>query len=521
MLKNSFLVLALLVTFPSDPKITKEARAGYDSITANDLRSHLSFLASPELEGRETTYRGQKVAARYIASFFQKLNLKPVGSNGTYFQPFDLEITKMSDQTSITTVTKEGTTTYRFKKDFLTTSMRDTSVSGQVVFIGYADARTDSAVLASAAGKIALGMIRMPSQADTGAQRRFRAPFQPVPNSLATLVINEDELSGTIEQQAARLSGFLDKGTMRLASSTRGGRPRPPAGPPTLLVSTQLADNLLKSAGLTVARLKQQSGAWTKAILTGSSATIDLKVAREIKQSENVLGLLEGNDPKLKEEVVVFSAHYDHVGVGPDGAIFHGADDDGSGTSTILELAEAYVTNPVKPKRSLLFLTVSGEEKGLLGSEYYVSNPIIPLEKTVANLNIDMVGRVDKKYEAMKMDHYVYVIGSDKISTQLDSVLKVANRESENLTLDYQYNDDNDPNQFYRRSDHYNFARNGIPIIFFFTGVHDDYHRPTDTVDKILFDRMARIGRLIYTVGWKTANMPRPFVKDGKPSVYQ
>jgi Zn-dependent M28 family amino/carboxypeptidase len=342
-----------------------------------------------------------------------------------------------------------------------------------------------------------------------------------VPNSLATFVINEDALSGTIEQQAARLSGFLDKGTMRLVSSTRGGRPRPSAGPLALLVSTQLADELLKPAGLTVAQLKLQAGSWTKAIPTGSSATIDLKVSREVKQSENVLGLLEGSDPKLKEEVVVFSAHYDHIGIGPDGAIFHGADDDGSGTSAILELAEAYVTNPVKPKRSLLFLAFSGEEKGLLGSEYYVSNPAIPLQKTIANLNIDMVGRVDKKYEAMKTDNYVYVIGSDKISTQLDSVLKVANKESENLTLDYQFNDDNDPNQFYRRSDHYNFARNSIPIIFFFTGIHDDYHRPTDTVDKILFDRMARIGRLVYTVGWKTANMPRPFVKDGKSSVYQ
>lgn len=521
MLKHSFLGLALLMTLPSDPKITKEARTGYESITANDLRAHLSFLASPELEGRETTYRGQKVAARYIASVFQKLNLKPAGTNGTYFQTFDIEITKMSDQTSITAVTKEGTTTYRFKKDFLTTSMRDTSVSGQVVFIGYADARTDSVALASAAGKIALAMMRMPSQADTGAQRRFRVPFQPAPNSLATLIINEEAINGTIEQQAARLGGFLDKGTMRLASSTRGGRARTPAGPLALLVSVQLADNLLRSAGLTVAQLKQQSGSWTKAIPTGSSVTIDLKVSREIKQSENVLGFLEGSDPKLKEEVVVFSAHYDHVGIGPDGAIFHGADDDGSGTSTILELAEAYASNPMKPKRSLLFLTVAGEEKGLLGSEYYVSNPVVPLEKTVANLNIDMVGRVDKKYEAMKTDNYVYVIGSDKISTQLDSVLKVANKETENLTLDYQYNDDNDPNQFYRRSDHYNFARNGVPIVFFFTGVHDDYHRPTDTVDKILFDRMARIGRLIYTVGWKTANMPRPFIKDGKPSVYQ
>jgi len=521
MVKQFFLVLALLIAFPGEPKITKEARPGYLSITANDLRAHLSFLASPELEGRETTYRGQKVAARYIASVFQKLNLKPLGANGTYFQHFDLEITKMSDQTNLSCVTKEGTTTYRFKKDFLTTSMRDTSVSGEVVFIGYADAQTDSAILARAAGKIALAMMQMPSQTDTGAQRRFRSPFQPVVNSLAMLIINDDAVNGTIEQQAARLGGFLDKGTMRLASSTGVGRPRTPAGPVVLLISARVADDLLKPAGLTVAQLKQQAGNWTQAIATGSSARIDLKVTREIQQSENVLGFLEGSDPKLKEEVVVFSAHYDHVGIGPEGAVFHGADDNGSGTSAILELAEAYVTNAMRPKRSLLFLTFSGEEKGLLGSEYYVSNPAIPLEKTVANLNIDMVGRVDKKYEALKTDNYVYVIGSDKISTQLDSILKVANKESEDLTLDYQYNDDNDPNQFYRRSDHYNFARNGIPIVFFFTGIHDDYHRPTDTVEKILFDRMARIGRLIYTVGWKVASMPRPFVKDGKPSVYQ
>jgi hypothetical protein len=521
MVKQLSFCLALLIAFPGEPKITKEARSGYHSITANDLRAHLSFLASPELEGRETTYRGQKVAARYIASVFQKLNLKPLGANGTYFQPFDLEVTKMSEQTSLSCVTKAGTTTFRFKKDFLTTAIRDTSVTGEVVFIGYADSQMDSAKLAVAAGKITLAMMRMPSQADTGAQRRFRSPFQVVPNSLATLIINDEAVSGTIEQQAARLSGFLDKGTMRLASSTRGGRPRAPVGPVALLISAHAADELLKPAGLTVAQLKEQAGNWTQAISTGATATIDLKLTREIRQSENVLGFLEGSDPKLKEEVVVFSAHYDHVGIGPDGAVFHGADDDGSGTSMILELAEAYVTNPVKPKRSLLFLTVAGEEKGLLGSEYYVSNPAIPLEKTVANLNIDMIGRVDKKYEAMKTDNYVYVIGSDKISTQLDSVLKVANKESENLTLDYQYNDDNDPNQFYRRSDHYNFARNGIPIVFFFTGVHEDYHRPTDTVDKILFDRMARIGRLIYTVGWKVATMPRPFVKDGKPSVYQ
>ncbi|HEY4613275.1 MAG TPA: M28 family peptidase, partial [Bacteroidota bacterium] len=321
----------------------------------------------------------------------------------------------------------------------------------------------------------------------------------------------------------ARFGGFLDKGSMRLTIGEGSGRPRQGGGSLAILVSPQLANDLLQSSGQTVEKLKEYGSKndWKSALQTGATATVEMKIAREVKQSENVAGYLEGSDPKLKDELVVFSAHYDHVGVGSDGAIFHGADDDGSGTSTILELAEAFVANPVKSKRSMLFLTVAGEEKGLLGSAYYVSKPIFPLDKTVANLNIDMIGRVDKKHEAMKEENYVYVIGSDKISTQMDSVLKVANGESENLALDYEFNDDNDPNQFYRRSDHYNFARNGVPITFFFTGVHDDYHRPTDTVDKILFDRMAKIGRLVYTLGWKTATMPSQFKKDAKPSAYQ
>lgn len=290
------------------------------------------------------------------------------------------------------------------------------------------------------------------------------------------------------------------------------------------MVSTQFANELLKSSKQTVDTIRRQlaAGTWKTALAIDSlTDTLEIKVRRELRQSENVTGYLEGSDPVLKNELVVFSAHYDHLGIGADGAIYHGADDDGSGTSTVLELAEAYATNPKKAKRSMLFITVAGEEKGLLGSEYYVTHPIFPLDKTVADLNIDMIGRVDKKHEDMKEENYTYVIGSDKISTQMDAMLNAANKESENLSLDYQYNDDNDPNRFYQRSDHFNFAKNGVPITFFFTGVHADYHRPTDTVDKILFERMAKVGRLVFTLGWKTANMAKPFVKDGKPSVYQ
>jgi len=255
-------------------------------------------------------------------------------------------------------------------------------------------------------------------------------------------------------------------------------------------------------------------------LLSQTNVKIESKISREMKETENVVGLLEGSDPKLRDEVVVFTAHYDHIGVGADGSIFHGADDDGSGTVAVLELAEAFVTNPVKPKRSLLFITVTGEEKGLWGSQYYVTHPLIPLEKTVADLNTDMIGRMDTTYERLNNPNYVYVIGSDKISTQMDSLLRVSNKESENLILDYKYNDDKDPQMFYRRSDHFNFARNGIPIVFFFTGVHKDYHRPTDTVDKILFDRMARIVRLIYSTGWKVANLKGKLAKNVVSSIY-
>jgi Zn-dependent M28 family amino/carboxypeptidase len=251
------------------------------------------------------------------------------------------------------------------------------------------------------------------------------------------------------------------------------------------------------------------------------SVTVNSKIAREQRRAENVVGYLEGSDPVLKRNAVVFSAHFDHLGVGPNGAIYHGADDDGSGTAMIMELAQAFAKNPVKPRCSLLFLAVSGEEKGLLGSLYYTSHPFVPLTQTIADFNTDMIGRMDTVHEKSNDKVYTYLIGSDKISTELDSILQVANRESNNIQFDYAYNNDQDPNQFYRRSDHYNFAKNGVPIAFFFTGVHADYHRPTDTIDKILFDRMVKIGQVVYYAGWKAANLNRMLVKNGSGSGYK
>ena len=229
-----------------------------------------------------------------------------------------------------------------------------------------------------------------------------------------------------------------------------------------------------------------------------------------------MLGFIEGVDEQRKEEVIVVSAHYDHIGMRGD-EINNGADDNASGTSTVLEIAEAFALAKAQghgPKRSILFMLVTGEEKGLLGSYFYSENPLFPIENTVANVNIDMVGRVDPSYEAKQDSHYIYVIGSDRLSSELHQINEAKNDDFVNLTMDYKYNDENDPNRFYFRSDHYNFARKGIPSIFFFNGTHKDYHRPTDTAEKINFDKMESIGRHIFHLTWELANREDRIVVD-------
>ena len=224
--------------------------------------------------------------------------------------------------------------------------------------------------------------------------------------------------------------------------------------------------------------------------------------------TENIMAYLEGTD--LKDEVLVISSHYDHIGQNEDGTVINnGADDDGSGTTGVIEIAEAFAQAAAegnRPRRSILFLNVTGEEKGLLGSEYYTDHPIFPIENTVNNLNIDMIGRVDPEHEESGNKDYVYVIGSEKLSSHLKVISEYANITYTGLDLDYRYDDPNDKNRFYYRSDHYNFAKSGIPIIFYFNGTHADYHRPTDTVDKIEFEVMAKRTQLIFHTAWILAN---------------
>lgn len=230
-----------------------------------------------------------------------------------------------------------------------------------------------------------------------------------------------------------------------------------------------------------------------------------------LPQSENILAFIEGSEKP--EEIIVVSAHYDHVGMS-NGEIYNGADDDGSGTVALLEMAQAFQLAKKSgngPKRSILFLHVTGEEHGLLGSKYYADNPIFPMANTVANLNIDMIGRCDPGNCGKD---YVYVIGSEMLSTDLKKINETANKETVNLELNYKYDDPNDKDRLYYRSDHYNFAKNGIPVIFYFDGIHEDYHKPTDTPDKIDYVSLKKRTQLVFATAWELANRKDRIVVD-------
>jgi hypothetical protein len=225
---------------------------------------------------------------------------------------------------------------------------------------------------------------------------------------------------------------------------------------------------------------------------------------KSIADSPNILAYIEGSE--FPDQVIVISAHYDHLGMKGE-EVFNGADDNASGTSAVMEIAESFQMAKNKghgPKRSILFLHLTGEEMGLIGSKYYVQHPVFPLDSTIADLNIDMVGRVDKKHEENK--EYIYLIGSDRLSLELHNLSEETNKKYTNLKLDYTYNEENDPYQYFSRSDHYNFAVNNIPVIFYFNGTHEDYHKITDTADKIDFDLLALRAKLIFYTAWEIAN---------------
>ena len=254
------------------------------------------------------------------------------------------------------------------------------------------------------------------------------------------------------------------------------------------------------------------------------NVTVALKTSPVTTQ--NVIAVLEGSDPVLKNEYVAIGAHYDHVGIGTPvngDAIYNGADDDGSGTVAVLSLAEAFVRGP-RPKRSMLFIWHCGEEKGLWGSQYFTENPTIPIGQVITQLNIDMIGRTKKENDVpanqpLPKPGEVYLIGSKLMSTDLGEISEAVNKSYLNLSFNYKYDDPKDPEQFFYRSDHYNYARKGVPIIFYMDGVHEDYHRPSDSIEKIDYQNVEKVTRTIYATGWELANRAaRPRVDKPLPA---
>ena len=281
-------------------------------------------------------------------------------------------------------------------------------------------------------------------------------------------------------------------------------------------ISPQLAETIIGEEGKNIFE-KVKGGALPYKVY---KANVELSYKKETRttQVSNVMALLEGTDKK--DEYVFLTSHYDHVGKRNDTTIFYGADDDGSGTTGILELAQAFAEAKKAgkgPRRSIVFMTVSGEEKGLWGSEYYGEHPVYPLAKTTVDLNIDMIGRTGSEYQKDKdSTNYLYIIGDDKLSSDLAVITDNVNNSYTKLKLDRKYNDPNDPNRFYFRSDHYNFAERGVPVIFYFNGTHADYHRPTDTPDKINYPMMAKRTQLVFFTAWEMANRNEMLKRDLK-----
>lgn len=501
------LIILALSGPPQDSAAVKYSK----EVTAEDLKKHLVKLASREFEGRETGKKGQKIAAHYLAKNFKDHGaVGPVNDTG-FFQQYPLI---MKNQGPIQF--KVGRKKYLFLKDFyFFPGFPDVEINADsVVFAGYgidSDTYSDFKNL-NVKGKVIVALDGEPFDQEgkskvTGSKEpsewsnswRLKSEAAIRNQAKAILILSEK-----FEQKLAASRHFVENPYVKLDIPVKDKKP----SIPFLYISKQIGEKLLDK---NIAELKGSGG--TSFV---SKKKFKLKVDRPAERilAENVVAFIPGKE--LKDEVIVISAHYDHLGK-TDTTIYYGADDDGSGTAALLTLSKAFARASKEgygPKRSIAFVAFSGEEKGLLGSEYYSENPVFPLKNTIANLNIDMIGRLDKKHQ--NNPDYIYIIGSDKLSTQLHNLSENVNRTYSNLELDYTYNDLNDPNRYYYRSDHYNFAKKNVPVIFYFNGTHEDYHKASDTVDKIDFKKMEKISRLVFFTAWELANRKERPVVDRK-----
>jgi len=501
---------------------------GSGFITAGDLESHMKFLASPYMGGRENGSKELSIAAGYIESQARLIGLKP--ANGTsYLQSYQIVKTITDKEKSGIEITDPEGKQVVIKEDIfpmLPTGPSDFSVEGEVIFAGYG-IRQDKYGYndmdgINAEGKIILIMWGAPTT-DDGKKYLFEgvnwSSFMSVQVKLTLLMFSKakaviivpDPKSGfsSFDQQFPGISGQLN------STFSLKGQNKPvlqiPGVPKMMFVHSKVADMILEGTGHTLAELQKKidSGPEPSSFaIEGKSVKITLTSKINELTMNNVAGIVEGSDPELKNEYVIFSAHYDHIGMSA-GGINYGADDNASGTAALFSLAEAFSQPEKKPLRSLLFLWVSGEEIGLYGSQSYVDDPLVPLANTVADINIDMIGRIkgvaDSTSETpMTGPDQVFIISGNQSS----SLMKIAENVDKGSTVDFDYSLSGKDHhlQLFSRSDHFNFVKNDIPVLFFSTGLHSDYHTPGDVIEKINFGKMEKVTQAIYQIGYEVAN---------------
>ena len=482
----AFLALGLsalaVAQYPGAAPVPKEYKKGFDSINARDARTIIEYLAGPETQGRGTGQPGFQKAAEFVARQFAAAGLKPLGENGTYFQYGTFYRPSVKDAILVTADNKAI--------DAASLSLspvgKDIDVAAGIVVVrGGAMDRLSDEQVKSLDGKIVVSML---PAGDAAMGRQLR-----LSGAKAILTVVD------------RPTAFIPEASRRtLTPSTRR---------PTGMIARQSLSSLGPAAGAFFAQA--QAGATMLAL--PREARLSAKGAIEEVRVPNVVGMIEGTDARLKGEYVGIGAHLDHEGV-KNGVTYPGADDDASGSTAVVQIARAVAIGGLKPKRSLVFMTFFGEEMGLLGSKFLVDNPPVPLDKMVAEFQMDMVGRdsegaqngdsnrVDKKEENFDT---MRLVGSKRISTELHETILDMNKY---VGFKFKY----DAEDVYTRSDHYNFAAKGIPIAFLFDGFHPDYHQPTDTVDKINFLKLTSAAKLYYLSLMKVANNPTAPVKDVK-----
>lgn len=498
----SAIFLSALLSFGAERPAPNEYRAGVKSIQTREIRAWLEFLASPELEGRDTGSRGYDVASRYIATLLKGFGVEPGGDDGTFYHRF-------------TMVKRERLT----KEAFV-------SLTG-------ADKKVERIGLDGDVGVDAKGTIHWKGPwvcvgHGDGASADARDDFGPLltDESIVFVVPRKDgedpATRGVRAAGARRIIVVSDKHVRRRAGLRFryqaqyriDQEPSDPDGVETVYISAAIADRILARWDTSVKKIRS-STSWTSRAVDGLDVEIKIEMRRTEARTQNVVGRIPGSDPKLAEEVIAIGAHLDHVGRQGD-KIFYGADDDGSGCVAMLATAKAYRENGRRPRRSIVLIFFGAEEKGLHGSRAWVDRPTVPLESVVAMFNLDMVGRNEQHAERKNRSgkilqaaeaaadnvNTLHVVGSKRLSLELDPWI---HRVNESIGFEFEY----DEEDVWRRSDHYNFAAKGIPVAFFFAGFHPDYHKPTDTPEKINWSKLTNVARLVFSLTYEIADRPQ------------